>query len=488
MFVLFGASGDLAGRKIFPALYDLYQSQIISKDIVVIGNSRTGRSDVDFRQLVFENLTKYYGQVDLPTWRHLEQRLFFVPGDANDPKTTDAIAEKIKLLKDQGWNTENRLYYLAIIPEVYEAVLTNLGKVVSVNPTSGWQRVMVEKPFGTDLASAKKLNRLIFHYFNENDVFRMDHFLAKETVQNILAFRFANGIFEPIWNKKFVDSIQVSSLETHGIDGREIFYDHTGAIRDVVQNHVLQILAVALMDMPASLEPQAVRQKSLELLQEIQKIPEKEIAQNVVYGQYGRGDINGEAKRAYIQEENISEDSKTETYVAMKLTLASERWSGVPVYIRAGKRLAQDVTEISIRFKDPVKNLPQFAKAMSPNILTIRVQPNEGIVLRFDAKKPGFGYDLQPVNMEFRYTSAFAGSPLIEAYERLINDAVNGDHILFPNAEGVETTWRIVTPLLQNPKKPHPVEIYSAGSMGPTGAEALLARDHRFWFDLSSGV
>lgn len=488
-FVLFGAAGDLAARKIWPALYYLYQEQVISREITIIGNSRTERSDEEFRQIVYSDLEKFFGKVDLPVWHHLEKGIFFVPGDANDPKTIKTIENKLNTLEKEGLPTQNRLYYMAIIPEIYEAVLENLGKAVrEKRPGHGWNRVMIEKPFGTDFESAVRLNKLIKRYFNEDDVYRMDHFLGKETVQNILAFRFANGLFEPIWNKDFIDNIQISSLESQGIDGREIFYDHTGAIRDVVQNHVLQILAVTLMDIPKSLESRDIKSKSMEIFKNIKPFSESEVDTNVVYGQYGRGIVAGKEVRAYLQEENIPEGSSTETFVALKLALNTPRWKGVPIYIRAGKRMCRDVTEISIQFKDSSKNLPQFAGQKNPNVLTIRIQPDEGIILRFDAKKPGLDYQLQPVNMEFRYNSAFANSPLIEAYRRLISDAIKGDHMLYPNAEAVEATWKLITPILQNPASPKKVETYPAGSMGPEGSYELLKRDNRYWFDLSPEV
>ncbi len=488
VFILFGATGDLASRKIFPALYNLYQSQIISQKIIIIGNSRQPRSDEDFRRFVLQSLNKYYGAVDLPVWHHLEKRLFFIHGDAKDQLTVKNIFQKLNNLSKTGFSVQNRLFHVGIIPEVYPVVLKNLGQSINAYPTSGWQKVMIEKPFGIDLNSAKTLNRLIARYFKADDIFRMDHFLAKETVQNIIAFRFANGLFEPIWNKDFIDNIQITAFETQGVDGREIFYDHTGALRDVVQNHVLQILAITLMDIPSSLNYQSVRQKTFKILNCLDKISAKDISSHVVYGQYGRGIICNKIVRAYIQEENIKENSRTETYVALKIGLKCKRWQGVPIYIRAGKRMSQNVTEVSIQFKDPVKNMLLFSKQMSKTILTIRIQPNEGIILRFDAKKPGFDYQLQPSTMEFRYQSAFVNTPIIEAYQRLIADAVKGDHILFPNADSVEAAWKFITPLIPNHVKPFDFEIYSGGSSGPFSADKLLENDGRFWFKLSSDI
>lgn len=478
-FILFGATGDLAGRKIFPVLYDLYQSQMISSDFVIIGNSRSKKTDEEFRKLVLQNLNEYYGKVDLSVWHHFEKRLFYIPGDANRTETIEEIQKRGLILAKKGFPFQNRLYYVAIIPEIYPLLVENLGKALKKNPAGGWQRVMIEKPFGTDLASAQTLNKLISRYFAEDSVFRMDHFLAKETVQNIIAFRFANGLFEPIWNRDFVDSIQITASETLGVDGREIFYDHTGTLRDVVQNHILEILGITMMDMPSSLKPEAVREKTLNVLKNLKTMSLQEREKNLVYGQYGRGIIKGEPVRAYTQEENIPENSRTETFVALKTYLTSSRWEGVPIYIRAGKRLARNLTEISLQFKDPFKTLSHFNKQMSPNVLTIRIQPEEGITLRFDAKKPGFGYQLQAATMDFRYQSSFDNAPLLEAYQRLLADALTGDHMLFPNAAGVETAWKFITPLL----KDHPVEIYPAGSLGPKGADKLLERDGRQWLE-----
>lgn len=481
-FVLFGATGDLAGKKILPALFQLYRYQRIPPNFILIGNGRTPRSDQDFQQLVYSYISKQFPTLDQATWDHFRQHLFYVTGNAGDKGTIEKIGQKLQEISTQYQVKPKVMFHVATLPELYANILTYLGQWLNANPFRGWVRLLIEKPFGVDLDSSIELNQLVKRYFNDEQVFRIDHFLGKETVQNMLAFRFANGLFESLWNHRYIDHIQITALETEGVDGREIFYDATGVLRDFIQNHVLQLLALVMMEQPRSLDSQFTREKRLELLNQLQCYNTQEAYQNIVYGQYGIGKIEGEEKRAYIQEANIPNTSQTETFAALKLLVNSPRWRTVPIYIRAGKRLAAKVTEISIQFKDPKNLVPEFRDQMSANVLTFRIQPNEGIILRLDAKKPGHGYSLHPVSMQFGYIQAFSQAPLIEAYERLIADAWSGNHLLFPTAEEVEAAWRFIDPLLQVRTGRVPI-MYPAGSLGPQEAYELIRKDKREWIE-----
>lgn len=483
-FILFGATGDLAGKKILPALYELYRKQLISPNFTVIGNSRTSHTDLEFRNIVKKHLSKNVN-IDPPTWEHFQSRLFFSPGNASEEITIHNLIKRIIELKEQGLPCENLMFHIATLPELYLDILTNIGAKISYLHPCGWVKILIEKPFGTDLESAQQLNDITSKYFEEDQIYRIDHFLGKETVQNILAFRFANGLFKPIWNNKFIDHIQITSMETDGIEGREIFYDKTGVIRDYVQNHLLQILAVILMDTPDSLQPNDIRKKRLQVLQSLSH-PEN-ISQNVIYGQYGIGQINGNEVRAYNQEAKIPNDSKTPTYVALKAFANIKRAKNIPIYIRMGKRLNTKISEVNIQFKDPKKSLVEYSNQMSANILTIRIQPNEGIVLRLDAKKPGHGHHLEPVNMQFCYDTAFSNNTMIEAYERLIADAYIGDHTLFPDAAEVQAAWKFIDPILIQNTNQTPI-IYKSGSEGPEEADKFIEKDGISWIKPSPQV
>ena len=483
-FILFGATGDLAGKKIIPALYELYRKQLIPANFILIGNSRTPRTDESFQKLVYQQISKTT-QLDQPTWNHFKNRLVFVPGNAAEEKTIHDIIQRIESLQSQGENCDNLMFHIATLPELYQDILANLGHKLSFFKNCGWSKILIEKPFGSNTKTAKQLNEITKHYFEENQIFRIDHFLGKETVQNILAFRFGNGLFKPIWNNEHIDHIQITSMESDGVEGREIFYDSTGVLRDYVQNHLLQILAVVMMDTPKSLKPEDIRQARLKTLKQL-TTPDN-ILDEVVYGQYGIGTIDGQEVRAYTQEDKIPEDSTTPTYVALKALINSPRAKDIPIYIRMGKRLNSKISEVNIQFKDPENVLPEYQTQMTPNILTIRIQPNEGIVLRLDAKKPGLGHTLEPVNMQFCYSTEFSTNPKIEAYQRLIADAFLGDHTLFPTHEEVEAAWQFIDPfLIENTQQtPH---IYPAGSEGPTQAKAFIEKDKRTWIQPSPQV
>jgi glucose-6-phosphate 1-dehydrogenase len=483
--VIFGASGDLTKRKLLPALFHLEQAGLLPAEFAVTGVARrpmAGEFAKDMREGILE-----FGEVkedDAQLESFLKRVTYYAMSfdDTEGYTGLDALLKKV----DQEWGTQgNRLFYLATAPEHFSEIIQQLGAHGMAKPEKGTVHLIIEKPFGHDLASARALNDEVNRVFDEGQIFRIDHYLGKETVQNILVFRFANGIFEPIWNRNYIDHVEITAAEEIGIEGRGPFYEKAGALRDVVQNHVMELLSFVAMEPPISFEAEAMRRERVKVWRAVQPIH----ILDTVRGQYGRGVVNGETIRGYREEERVDPRSVTETYTALKLGIENWRWAGVPFYIRAGKRLAKRETEIAIEFKQPpqllFKNLEGRCKELQPNVIVMRIQPDEGISLRFGTKVPSPNMEVCPVQMEFSYAKAF-GKSSANGYERLLLDAMLGDGTLFAHRDGVEATWALMTPILEQwaANKPRDFPNYRAGTWGPKAADDLLARDGRSWRNL----
>jgi glucose-6-phosphate 1-dehydrogenase len=473
---IFGASGDLTQRKIMPALYALAMRGLLPARFGIVGVSRTEMSTEDFvermRQAVMVNCRDEFRH---DVWERLAEGLHYVSADFGVEGGEAALVDALNEIDETRGTAGNRVYYLAVPPAAFDDIVTALGRR---RTASGWTRVIVEKPFGHDLASAEALNELVTTYFHEDEIFRIDHYLGKETVQNMLVLRFANGIFEPIWNRQFIDHVQITVAESLGVEGRADFYEHAGAIRDVVQNHMLQLVALTAMEPPIDFAAESVRNEKVKVLKAIHTPGPK----HVVRGQYGSGYIEGEEVPGYRQEHGVAADSNTETYVAAKLFVDNWRWADTPFYLRTGKRLPRRETTIAIQFKRaPHPPFEVDRESLRPNVLLIHIQPDEGVSLAIGAKVPGQGTSIRTVHMDFLYGGAFRiGIP--EAYERLILDCLLGDATLFTRADEVEEQWAIVDAMVAPWKRDRPrFPNYAAGSWGPPAADDLLHRDGRSW-------
>jgi len=482
--VVFGATGDLTARKLMPALYNLARVRLLPGGLSIVGLARRDWSDEQFRAAMREAITRYSREpLEEALWDSFARMLHYVSGDFDDLKAYLALHDRLARQDEAHGTSGNRLFYLATPPTAYASIAQHLGEagLVRGGRTGGWARLVVEKPFGRDLKSARDLNEALGLVFRERQIFRIDHYLGKETVQNILVFRFGNGIFEPIWNRRYVDNVQVSVAETVGVEQRGGYYEEAGALRDMVQNHLLQVLSYVTMEPIASSRGDAVRDEKVKVLQAIR--PVDDVARDTLRGQYAAGASLGKKVPGYREEAGVAADSRIETFVAMKLQIDNWRWADVPFYLRTGKRLPKRATEVAITFKTaPLQLFRQMAgDGPTPNLLVLRIQPDEGISLRFGAKVPGTRMDVRPVNMDFRYGSAF-GEDAPEAYERLLLDAMLGDPTLFTRWDGVELAWELLTPVLDAwAQGACPIEPYEAGSWGPDGARLLLERDGREW-------
>jgi glucose-6-phosphate 1-dehydrogenase len=485
ILVIFGASGDLTKRKLLPALFHLEQSGLLPEKFAIVGVARRPLGD-EFAADMRDGIVNF-GSVDAadPKLDSFVSKISYFPLNFDDPASYAGLkAELERIAKEKGIGGE-RLFYLATAPEFFAGIIENLGAQGMAQPEQGKASVVIEKPFGHDLASARELNQQVNAVFHESQVFRIDHYLGKETVQNILVFRFANGIFEPVWNRNYIDHVQITAAETLGVEGRGPFYEKAGALRDVVQNHVMELLSFVTMEPPSSFDAEAVRREKVKVWRAIPPLP----ILDAVRGQYGPGVVDGKRVVGYRDEERVNPESGTETYAGVKLEIENWRWAGVPFYLRAGKRLKKRATEISIQFKQPpllifdrmASSAP--CQQIQPNLLTIRIQPDEGIALRFGAKVPTTpNMDVCPVNMDFDYAAAF-GESSANGYERLLLDAMIGDQTLFSHRDGVEINWALYTPILEAwaAKKPDVFPNYFAGSWGPECSERLLERAGHAW-------
>ncbi|NMI21092.1 glucose-6-phosphate dehydrogenase [Xanthomonas hortorum pv. pelargonii] len=484
IIVVLGARGDLTKRLVMPALYNLRRAGALGEQFAIVGMDHGDISERSWRTMMGQSMTELLSsrdaefqtdEFDTDTWEWLRERMHYLRGDFTDLGAYQALDGVLEKLHKRYGTQGNVLFYLATAARFFEPVLLNLGEagLVKQREGQGWRRVIVEKPFGHDLPSAVALNATVARVLHEDQVFRIDHFLGKETVQNILAFRFANGLFEPVWNRDRIDHVQITAAETIGVEGRGRFYDPTGCLRDMVPNHLFQLLAMIAMEPPAAFTTEAMHRRRAEVIEAVRPIK----PEDVVRGQYASGAVSRSAVPGYREEDTVPEDSETETYVAMKLQVDTWRWAGVPFYLRTGKRLRERTTEIAIRFK-PAPLAPFRSTEVGgygPDWLVLHIQPDEGISLQFDVKRPGAQVALAPVRMDFRYRDWFPKEYTV-GYERLLQDCMKGEAGLFQDAAMVEAAWRIVQPILDAWKQP-PSDFpnYAAGSAGPSAADALLA-------------
>ncbi|HZP32326.1 MAG TPA: glucose-6-phosphate dehydrogenase [Candidatus Acidoferrales bacterium] len=482
--VIFGASGDLTRRKLIPALFELAACQSLARRFAIIGFARSEMSDANFQQSAADAVRQNNGgcRVEEEVLRAFVQSFVYVAGDYDRPAAFEKLAHRLDEI-DRERNLEgNRLYYLATPPAVYPKVIAqikNAGMARPVN-TNSWARIVIEKPFGHDLASARKLNRVVLDAFDESQVYRIDHFLGKDTVQNLLALRFGNGIFEPLWNRNYVDHVQITAAESLGVEQRAAFYETTGALRDMVQSHVLQLTCLAAMEPPSNFDATAARNEKLKVLQALRPYSPDTVAANVVAGQYAQGEIDGQEVAGYREEPGVTPSSTTDTYVAAKVLIDNWRWADVPFYIRTGKRMRRRVTEVAINFRR-APHLLFRGQSVDTNTMVLNIQPEEGISIGFHVKLPGQQMRLAPAAMDFSYLASFGASER-SAYATLLNDCMRGDATLFDRADGVEAAWAFLEPVLDVwEHRGRSVSFYPAGSWGPREADDLLSRDGRRW-------
>jgi glucose-6-phosphate 1-dehydrogenase len=504
--VMFGVTGDLAHRKLIPALYDLGCHGILPFGTTLVGYGRQEMTDEQFRDLMQQAIDDHYGAevVDGSMCERILANPRYIHGQFDDPEGYKRLGAALDELDDKG-SRGNRMFYLATPPSQFPVIVEQLGAaglarrgafdgdhagVDGARP--GWTRVVIEKPFGRDLETAHDLDRVIGQVFDERQVYRIDHYLAKETVQNLLVLRFANGIFEPVWNRRYVDFVEITAAETLGVEHRGPYYEEAGALRDMITPHLIQLFTLVAMEPPAAFDADAVRDEKMKVLRAVRPIPPRSVHDWAVRAQYVAGRMDGERVPGYRQEERVAPDSHTETYAALKLLVDNWRWQGVPFYLRTGKRMARRVTEIAVHFKRPPVLLFQDAMAgggLQPNVLVMHVQPDEGFSLSIESKLPGHAIALQPVAMDFRYGTTLHELPF-SAYETVLVDAMEGDMTLFTRGDQAEEAWRIVGPVLEAWARPpeRDLPIYEAGTWGPEAADALIARDGHSWRRPSKGA
>jgi glucose-6-phosphate 1-dehydrogenase len=484
LLVIFGATGDLTHRKLVPALYDLACVGCTSRNFDVLGIGRTKLTDEEFRGRLREGAanSKDARNFNADAWNDFAKRLHYLVGDASQPEFYPHLKAKLEDMQKNG-ASKNVLFYISTSASLAPPIVEGLGAAGLARNTQGWTRIILEKPFGRDLQSAHELNEIVSRVFDEPSVYRIDHYLGKETVQNIMMFRFGNSMFEPIWNRNYIEYIEITAAETLGVENRAAFYEETGALRDMVANHLLQLLTLTAMEPPVAFDADAVRGHKVEVLRAIAPLSKDDVARHTIRGQYGPGQIEDKPVPGYRQEKGVDPNSRTETYVAVEFHINNWRWAGVPFYVRAGKRLANQLTEIAVHFKrTPQALFSRSPKDVHHNVITMRIQPNEGIAVSFGAKQPGPQMRAIRVNMDFSYRDAFGGETPT-AYETLLLDAMRGDATLFTRRDEVEAEWRIITPIeeawaeLPPPQFPN----YAAGSEGPEAADGLIQYDRHRW-------
>ena len=489
ILVIFGVTGDLTARKLIPALYNLARDGLLPPHFACVGFARRDKNHESFRDEMLEAVEKYSRSkpLDPELWKSFREKLFYHRAEFHEDEGYTSLAQFLNHLDAQIGAKGNRVFYLSTQPSFFSLIIQKLGTHGLLDEKSQnqdkWSRVIIEKPFGEDLNSALKLQEEIRHYLNENQIYRIDHYLGKETVQNLFVFRFSNPIFESIWNNHYIDNIQLTVSEEIGIGTRGRFFEEAGILRDIVQNHMMQLLSLVAMEPPTSLKADAIRDEKVKVLESIRPIPTDQVDHYAVRGQYAPGFIYGEKVKGYREEENVDPKSNVETYAALQLFIDNWRWAGVPFYLRAGKRLPKRVTEIAIIFKKvPSFLFHQDTQSIESNVLVIRIQPDEGISLKMNCKVPALNHVIQPVKMDFRYGSYF-GSTRPEAYERLICDCMTGDNTLFARDDEVIASWKLMTPILEHWQNTPPLDFpnYAAGTWGPEAAELLLKRQERHW-------
>jgi glucose-6-phosphate 1-dehydrogenase len=481
--IIFGASGDLMRRKLLPSLYRLYKHGMLAEQFFILGTSRVKMTTEQFRAAALDSAK---GQTpkdfDQRTWDEFVLHLYYSTFDYGDPKSyTVSLRDILPALENRHQTSGNRIFYLAIPPTVFETVIHNLGAAGLSREDTGCSHLVIEKPFGRDLASARKLNRLVHTYYKESQIFRIDHYLAKETVQNLLMFRFANSIFEPLWNERYIDHVQITAAETIGVEHRAGYYEESGALRDMFQNHMLQLLCLTAMDPPAVFIADRVQDEKAKVLHSLRQFPLEGLGDHLVVGQYATGAIDSKQVPGYREEEGVAKTSRTPTYAAMKIFIDNWRWHGVPFYLRSGKRLAKRETEISVHFKEvPHSMFPDSVSGpIEANAIVLKIQPDEGMSLMFQTKEPGTKVCLNPVQMTYSYPRGV----LLDAYEWVLLDCMLGDHMLFMREDSVELAWSALTPVLDaiESGKQTPIASYRAGSNGPDEAARLIGKDGRAW-------
>lgn len=476
MIVIFGASGDLTKRKLLPALLDLYQKQLLPEHFAIVGIGRTAYSDESFREYAATELPRYSERTPgAEALAPFIPHLYYVTLDPAQSEAYPALGERLQAIDAEAGTQGNYLYYLSTPPKLYGPVAQALGQAGLAAETQGWRRLIIEKPFGYDLASAQALNQAVKDAFHENQIYRIDHYLGKETVQNVMVFRFANGLFEPLWNQKYIDRVEITAAESLGVEGRGGYYDGSGALRDMLQNHMLQLLGMVAMEPPATFDAQSIRNETLKVFQSLRPMTPEQVPDYVVRGQYTAATVKGERHAGYREESGVAPDSRTETFVAMRMYLDNWRWGGVPFYLRTGKGLPTRATEVVIHFKPTPHRLFARQGDFEHNQLILRIQPDEGILLKFGMKLPGAGFEVKNVNMDFHY-SDLRDVYLPSAYERLLLDALMGDATLYTRGDAVEACWAFVAPILKAWELDGHNRLYGypVGTWGPLEADGLM--------------